>query len=47
MDRRVDNVKIAFMFSMPDPPDLPEEDVITDEEIADLEAILVDNGVEE
>lgn len=47
MDRRGDNVKITFMFPMPDPPDLPEEDVITDEEIADLEAILVDNGVEE
>lgn len=40
-------MKITFTLSMPDPPDLPEEDVITDEEIADLEAILVDNGVEE
>lgn len=45
MGRRADNVKIVIgIYGVPDED---EEDYITEQDIADLDAILVDNGVEE
>lgn len=47
MGRRADNVKIVIgIYGIPEEP-YELEHPITEEDIADLDAILVDNGVEE